>query len=218
LVDLIKSEHKKNAKPWQENEKNLLRLYYNGYGASIKCSRILAENGYSRTPCACQSQAKIWGLQTNINSGRFKDWTKEEDDFLIENAEKHSKYWLSKKLHRTVNAVIYRRKYLGINGFSKDGWYNLVETAGILGIGYKTTIDLIKNGKLKATERNDGDRRKDFWEITEDSLYQFFTTYPSFLQGRNCDMVQVLAIATKHDFKYKTEAERGRKPNHVRES
>jgi hypothetical protein len=210
LVDLVKSEYKKNSKPWQEEEKNLLRLYYNGYGASIKCSRILAENGYSRTPCACQCRAKILGLQTNINSGRFKDWTKREDNFLRETTERHSKHWQAKKLHRTVSAIVYRRKILELNGFGQDGWYNLVQTAEILGIGHKTTIDLIKNGKLKAVKRKDGDNLKDLWEISEDSLYQFFTTYPSFLQGRNCDMVQVLAIATKHDFKYKTGADSGR--------
>jgi hypothetical protein len=207
-MDLIKSERKRNALPWTEPEREILRLHYNGYGCSIKCSRIMKEHGFNRTPMACQSQAKILGLQTNINAGRSRDWTGEEDEFLKENAEKHSKYWLSGKLHRTVNSVVFRKKFLRINGFSKDGWYNLVETAGIFGINHKTTIDLINSGKLKAIRRNGVDVPKNFWEITEESLYQFLTTYPSFLQGRNCDMVQVLAIATNHDFKYKTGADR----------
>jgi len=195
-----------------EPEEEILRLNYFGYGAAKKCQRMIREQlGVERTRGSVQAKAKRMCLQTNLASKGWEEWIDTEDNYLIENAQKHSLKWLVKnmptvsKKKRTDNAIARRCKILKVNRLVKDGWYDLREVAGIFGCGINTIRKLAEEGKLKGEQRR-GKVANYVWEFQRPALKNFVMRYPSFLNGRRCDMVQIIDLASSNGIYYRTDA------------
>lgn len=76
--------------------------------------------------------------------GKARNWTKEEEEYLIEKWGTVSVKTLSKTLNRSENAIIVRKDRLGLGAFLDNGeyvtWHQLLRALGITGgSGYKIT-------------------------------------------------------------------------------
>jgi hypothetical protein len=191
---------------WVESEIEILKQEYKGKSPAHRVQKALRERSVvSRSIFAIQHKAREHNLQLVTrksfpNGG--KEWSEEDDEFLLKYRQQRSLSWLREKLKRSMAAINWRCSVLNINGDTRDGWYTLVETAEILGMQHVLLGKLIKENKMRAMRRNGKGEYKD-WEIREEDIYAFATRYPQFLQNRNCDMVQLVNILTKGGIKYK---------------
>jgi excisionase family DNA binding protein len=190
---------------WTTEEIEILRQEYNGKSPAKKCQKALKERlGKDRTTGAIQHKVKEYGLQVVClksfpKAGEF--WSAREDEFLQENRQRRSIYWLSEKMGRSLASVNWRCSVLKINADSRDGWYTMKEASEVLGIHVSVLRKLVKEDRIKAIRRNGGNTDSD-WEIKEADIYSFVTRYPQFLQNRKPDMIQLIDILTKGGIKY----------------
>jgi superfamily II DNA or RNA helicase len=93
------------AKPWTDNEKDILKQYYPIGNGVDKCLEMLP----NRTASSIKKMAIILGLK---KTGR--EWTPEEDA-IIRKYYKTEKCDVSKRLNRTRDACRHRAKMLGLS-------------------------------------------------------------------------------------------------------
>lgn len=191
---------------WDEHEISIIKKEYKGNAPAIRVQSIIKQQlGKNRSIYAIYHKAQEYNLQV-VSRAAFPKagdvWTAEEDEFLKENRQKRSIYWLSTQMKRSKASINWRCQILKINGDGREGWYTQTEVCNILDIGHIMVNKLIKEGRLKANRRNGEGEYKD-WEIREESLYSFITKFPQFLQNRHPDMVQLVDVLTKGDIKYK---------------
>ncbi len=195
-----------NPHIWSKDEVELLKQEYKGKSPAIKCHKLFKERlGSNRSVYAIQHMAQKYGLQVVFVASfprSHEKWTKEQDEFLINNRQKHSLQWLSEKLQHSTTAINFRSALLKLNGKAKDEWYSLSEVSEGLGISFVMMRNLIDSKKIRATRRN-GEGHNNDWEVREEDIYTFLTHYPQFLQNRRPDMLFVINILTKGGIKYK---------------
>ena len=90
--------------------------------------------------------------------GQARNWTKEEDEYLIEKWGTVSVKTLAKTLNRSENAIIVRKNRLGLGAFLDNGeyvtWHQLLLALGITGgSGYKITSWVKNRGFPVHTKR-----------------------------------------------------------------
>jgi hypothetical protein len=185
-------------------EDEIVRVNYVGQHALKRCHALLPH----RTCVSIGSRVRQIGIRAN-KSPYGDEWTEAESDYLKENYQKKSLTQMVKDLEgRTRTAVAQRCKVMKLNRRGRDGWYTAGEVKDILGFSDSYVAKLIKIGYLKAQRHNDNGHRGDAWEIREQAIYDFITTYPLLLQARAVDIVQLINIATKGDIKYDVGAKR----------
>jgi hypothetical protein len=198
---------------YTEAEEEILRLNYFGLYATKKCKRLIRERlGIERSIMSIQAKVQRMNLQTNLASRGWDKWNKTEDSFLVENAQKHDIKWLAKNMprrkerkQRTEHAISRRCKFLRINRLAKDGWYTLGEVAGMFGSSRNTIKKLAEEKTLKGEKRK-GEIGDHIWEFQRVALHNFVVRYPMFFNGRRCDMVQIIDLASSNGIYYRTDA------------
>jgi len=187
--------------PYTDAEKEYIRVNYKLTNESKK--KLATELG--RTFASVDRMTRLLGLQ----KWHCKYWLPEHDDYLKEVVGDLSVATIARRMNRGVNTVVRRIKFLHLHRKAKHGWYSSGEVAEILGCTSMTVRkNYIETGKLKAQPRYDCERNI-MYEIREADLKNFIIRYSFELQGRNCDMVQIVDILS-NGIKYTTGAERGR--------
>lgn len=126
-------------------------------------------------------------------------WTPEEEKFLEENYSRLSPLVISRRLHKSANAVVGKAHRLRVTNKVRDGWFTLGEVAQILGVDPGWIMRRLNNGFKLQMEPHDPERypRKGnhaAWHISEKSLRDFIRRYPEELTGRNVDFVMLVDI------------------------
>jgi hypothetical protein len=209
-LEQLRLARAKRQTDWTEPELEILRINYIGYGAAPRCQRMIRDClGRERSLSSIWAKIATMGLQMqNVLGGRL--WTEQEDEFLRQNAQKHSIAWLSENLPTAGNnirrpcAITRRCHLLKVNRNFRDDWYCCKEVAKIFGTLARTIVRLADEGLLKGTKRN-GEGKYHIWEFQRQALKTFILTYPEFLNGRRCDMVQIIDIVSSNGIKYKAE-------------
>jgi hypothetical protein len=141
-----------------------------------------------------------------VQRWRTDDWEQWEDDYLREHIGRMCCQDMAKCLHRGRGKLQSRIIYLRLGRNHRDGWFDTNDVAFGLGCSHTHVLDLINRGKLKAKQGGKGK----IWVVKKEAIYNYLTTYPMELDGKNCDMVFIVDILTDGDIKYTTGADRCR--------
>lgn len=176
---------------WTEDEKDIVRRDYRG---TNKCAALIATK-IGVTPCAVKGQVQKLGLAMD----KSPRWTQQELDRLKKLAQKYSVETISRRLHRSRNAVAVKIKRLKISRRVRDDWYTKKEVAEICGVDHKKVQTWIDSHVLKASYHN-GHRPSKYgmamWHIEYADLRRFLIKYSDELLGRNTDIQQIIWIVS----------------------
>ncbi len=175
---------------WTEDERDFVRLNYKQDNES---KRYIA-NRLGVSYHAVSGQVAKMGLAKR--SGR-KSWDEKQDDQLQELIFKHSASRVAVIMNRSENSIVVRSKRLGLHRRFRDGWYTKTEACEILGVDHKRVQSWIDCGALYAEYHNGHKPQKNgmsMWHIPEKSIYNFLRKCPQELNGRNCDIIQIVEI------------------------
>ena len=167
---------------WTKEERELLRREYRKTQESRR--ELAARLGVSEFAVA--AQITRMGIAKVIDR---RPWTPEEDERLRRLMPHKSVRRIAKIMHRSINSVAVRAKRIQAFRHIREGWYTREEVCEILGRDPRWVQRRIDNGTLKATHHHGHD-----WHIEERDLRAFIRTYCHELNGRNVDLVQVVAI------------------------
>jgi DNA-binding CsgD family transcriptional regulator len=108
-----------------------------------------------------------------------KRWTKDEENFLVENWGRLKISEISKKINRTNYSVATKAYRLNLN--SQIYHYGATEVSEILGISRKNVKVYIDQNKLKASRDKTNKKR---YVITESSIMKFMKEYKDLWDTR----------------------------------
>ena len=179
----------KHSHKWTEDERGLIRLYYNGTRESIEqLIRLTGASYYG-----------VKGQIAKLGLARIKpaDWSPEEIQKLEQMIHRYSIKIISQKLGRSMNAVKVKATRLHFSLRTRDGWYTKSEVAKICGVDHHRVQAWIDRGDLKAGYHH-GHHPTQFgsgsWHIERRHLVQFITAHCQELQGRNIDLFSILEV------------------------
>ena len=175
---------------WTEEEREIVRQEYRNTHKSRR--ELAAKLGVTEYAVAAQVSRMGLGKRTDR-----RPWTPEEDELLRELIPRKSVPGIARTMGRSVNAVTVRAKRIQASRRVRDGWYTKREVCEILGMTHKWVQRRIESGRLKATWHHERQPQQDgsgSWHIEEKDLKRFIRRYPEELNGRNVDLVQVVAI------------------------
>ena len=172
-------------KMWTEQDLEFVRVNYRHTSRSRKD----IASSLHRSEGSIDFAIRSLGLQ-QIRRTR---WSEEEDDLLRDNVGKHSVNHLSKLLHKSVNQIVSRIKTLRLHRSCRDEWYTTGDVASIIGCSRQKVRDHIASGCLKARSHYEN---RQLWEVRREDIRAFICKYPSELQNRNCDILQIVDIFT----------------------
>lgn len=175
---------------WTDEEREYVRLNYAHTHASRDA--IAAHLGVS--PCAVTGQVVRMGLSKQ--TGR-RSWTVAEMELLREIGHKYCTQKIAHMMHRSINSVTVKLKRLNVQRRERHGWYTKFDVMEICGVDHRRVQQWIDAGALKASYHH-GERPSAagarMWHIDEADLVDFLTTYPEELNGRNVDLVTIVAL------------------------
>ena len=200
----------KTPHQWTQEDLETLRMEYGPGGKTQR--EVAAQLGLS--PSQVSRQVGRMGLQKRPSG---MHWTQEEEQTLLELAEKKSAPEIARIMQRRLHGVTGQLRKLNVSRRNRNGWYTLKEVAEILGMTLMLARQFVEDGRLKATYHNGrkpGRAGGGAWHIEERDLRRFLRRHPHELQGRNVDMVQLVQILAGIEV---TEQERskGKKGNAV---
>jgi hypothetical protein len=199
VVEVINRKRSGPGYLWIEDEKNIIKLLYDGKNQSIKSIQCCIEEKYGikRTMYAIRHMAGMLGL---VQTKKVA-WSENDINKLDKMAGKYTAYKIASKLNRSVSSVCHKANELGIKLRQRIEWYTLKDVRDILGVGEDTANNWLKSNKLIASKNSD--RNTPHWHIKESDLRNFIIKYPSELTGRNVDLVQIINLLCPDDFNIK---------------
>jgi hypothetical protein len=185
---------------WTDDEREIVRRDYQGTRESAQA--IAARLGQGITWLAVRAQAGFLSVARRSDYRR-RDWTAAEDDLLWELMPKERIAVIAQRLKRSIFSVTVRAKRLGISRRTREGWYTKREVCEIVGMDHRWVQRRIDAGALKARPYNpDQPPQKNgmaMWHIAEADLRAFLVAHADELNGRNVDLVQLVAILVPDD-------------------
>jgi len=176
---------------WQVWEQDIVRREYQGTNQSADL--IAIQLGVTRY--AVKGQVAKLGLAMD----KSPRWTERDLGILEDLAGRYSIETISRRLHRSRNAIAVKLKRLKLSRRSRDGWFTKTEVAEICGVDHKKVQQWIDSEVLRASYHNGSRPQKNgmaMWHIETRDLRDFLMTYSSELLGRNTDIQQIIWIVT----------------------
>lgn len=175
---------------WTVEERDFLRREYRYTIQSLK--ELAAKMGL--TDSSIRQQLTRMGLLKL--TGR---WTEAEEAFLVENYSRLSLLTISRKLHKSSNAVVGKAHRLRVTSRVRDGWFTMQEVSRILGVDQSWIRRRMSNGFQLEMGPHDPGRppvKGSYapWHISEEALRDFIRRYPEELTGHNVDFVMLVDI------------------------
>lgn len=183
---------------WSNDELDILTQYYNSKIENTKLiiRLIKSKCGIERSVYSIRHKAGDLGLTQN--TGKSREWTRQQEEKLIGMIGKYPTRIIAKKLGRSLRSIYQKCHRLNLSNYVKYDWYSMLDVSKILGINESTVHGWILNKKLNA-KHHDGN--KFLYHIDTKDLKTFICTYPSELTGRNVDMVQLVEILCGLNYK-----------------
>jgi hypothetical protein len=178
---------------WTQDEIEYVKVKYK---RTDKSKKEIAQ-ALNRTFGSVDHIIRLLGMQKY----KCQKWSKKDDDFLIENVGDMTPNKIARLLHRTINSVVLRLKYLKLHRRNKIDWYSTGDVAEMFGCTSSLIRTYIESGKLKAQKRYDN-AKNIMWEIRRNNLREFVISYPFELNGKNCDIVQIIDLVLPNGIKY----------------
>lgn len=177
-----------NLGKWSEEDKNyVIQNYRHNWESAQQVANVL-----KRTPIAVQCMAGTLHLYNRIR----KNWSKKEDEFLVENYAQKSMHSLVNYLKRSRNSIYCRAEYLGIVRHNRNDCFTIQELVTALGVAHRTIRSWADSGQLRCeTEKADGGPVFRY-RVTRQNLKAFLKKHPLELQGKNVDMVWLIDVLT----------------------
>ena len=175
---------------WSDEEIDVVRREYQGTHAS----RDALADKLGVSPNAVARIVSQNGLAKNTDRRR---WTLDEVERLRELTEQHSINKVAKLMGRSLNSVTVKANKLHISRRDRSGWFTKKEVCEILGKDPRWVQRRIDDGTLPAFwhhGRQPQQKGASAWHIKQADLKGFLRRYPDELNGRNVDLVSVVAI------------------------
>lgn len=176
---------------WTEEQKELVRTYYNGTMESrIKLSNLTGHprNGIDKMI-----------VKLGLSLPRRRVWTSQEIKIILDNYDKRSvKYIARKLLNRSECAVIEKIKTLKLSRRMRDGWFTQEEVSEILGVDSQKVRGWIRRGELQAKPQHHDTFSiyRATIRIELKSLKKFIIEHASELTGRNVNISLLVYVLT----------------------
>lgn len=176
---------------WTEEEDSLLRREYRYTLRSLK--DLALKVGATRDSVR-QRLTRLGLLRLTVLK-----WTPEEQRYLEENYSRLSVTVISRRLHRSPNAVAGKAHRLEVTNRVRSGWFTMQEAAQVLGVDQGWLHRRMNNGfrfKIKPHNPERSPKQGSYapWHISERSLRNFIRKYPEELTGHNVDFVMLVDI------------------------
>jgi len=177
---------------WTPERDQLLRDRYDSRIRN-RAGEIAVELGWPGW--AVKRRAQELGLSVSWPADR-RDWTQEEEGFLLEHAGSRHVNWMAKKLKRSLTSVVVKLKRMQISRRWREG-YTLQELQLCFGTDHHVIDRWIREGKLvgrrRGTERNGTGGRDggpaDAWVFTDEDLVTFIRNHPMAFELRKVDQL-----------------------------
>ena len=137
----------KTPHQWTQEDLETLRREYGPGGKTQR--EVAAQLGLS--PAQVSRQVGRMGLERRPSGVR---WTPEEQQTLLELAERKSAAQIARIMGRTLHGVIGQMRKLNVSRRSRSGWYTLKEVAEVLGMTLMLARQFVEDGRLRATYHN----------------------------------------------------------------
>lgn len=187
---IFRKGHWVHTHNWTEEERDFLRREYRYTIQSLKelASKMGMTNSSIRHQLTRMGLLKLTGR-----------WTENDEKFLEENYSRLSLLTISRKLHKSPNAVVGKAHRLQVTSRVRDGWFTLQEVSQILGVDQNWIHRRMNNGfKFEIEPHNPSTSPKKGsyspWHISEEALRDFIRRYPEELTGHNVDFVMLIDI------------------------
>jgi len=174
----------------------LIRRYYNS--GEMRHKELAAKLGV--TGPALKYRAACLGLTRRNIMRTFRRFDEQDDITIHKMAGEYTIGSIAERLNRSPQAILDRMSYLGLrcSAESREGWYTCSDVALILGMNETTVRNMIKRGMLKAhthwgKETAYGSGRE-CWHVAREALKDFICKYPTTLNGRQVDFVQLVDV------------------------
>jgi hypothetical protein len=191
-MTLSVAEVRESRHQWTKEERELVRLHYDGTRESvIRLQSLIGASFYG-----VKGQIEKQGLARVEHI----EWSPEELKRLEEMVPHYSVKTIAQKLGRSDNAVKVKATRLHFSMRYRDGWYTKAEVAEICGVDHKKVQGWIGSGDLKASWHHGHKPSKHgsgAWHIEREDLASFIRARCHELQGRNIDlsiMLEVLGV------------------------
>jgi hypothetical protein len=176
---------------WTNEERDYVRDNYRRCRSSVQS---IAQH-LNRTSTSVLSQIP----KLAITNGRpnYKEWSEKELNTLHEYYGELPMWKLEDMFGRSASAIHNKAYKVGIKRCLRSDWYTVDDVRLICAVAQRTITGWIKNGQLLATSevnREFGNVR--IHRISKEALRDFIRRYPTELQGRNVDMIQLVEILT----------------------
>jgi len=162
---------------WTAEQDELIRKRYDSRTETITdLARI-----FSVPRWAVRRRAGMLGVS------RVKElpWSSEEVAFLEANYSKKSVFWISKKLHRSVTAILMKKRRLGLR--KTDDGYTLRMVCEGFGVDHHKVGRWIKQGWLKPRGRGVDRPQGDYRFFTDEALRRFVRKHPDQIDLRRVE-------------------------------
>jgi len=175
---------------WTEEDREFIRVNY----AHTRDSKRAIGKVLGVSEFAIAGQIVLMGICKRTDR---RLWTAKEEERLEKLIPLYPTTRIAKMMHRSINAIAVKAKRLDFSLRDRDGWFTAKEVCEILGVDRKWLRWRIESGILKATHHYGHLTVKGngaMYHIEREDLKAFIRRYPTELNGRNVDMMQIVDI------------------------
>jgi len=112
-----------------------------------------------------------------------KEWTKQEEFFLISNAARKPVSYISKKLERSISSITSKARKMGVNLF--QGTYTIRGVCRELGCGRYIVWKIIDELNMRIKRRGVTAKKDGYCMISDEQLEKICDGYDSYLECRD---------------------------------
>ena len=191
MVTTLAKVDKKNAgkfPQYTEEELKIISQFFDGSRLKTeKIRQIIKERfGVERTYFSVRHKAAQIGMTRGKNNIR---WTNAQEEELASLLSNYTVRQIAKKLGRSLRSIHQKCNELRLSTRQRSDWYVMTEVCEIFGVVDDTVMRWINSNKLKASHFGDN-----MWKIEKEQLKKFIRRYPSEINGRSTDIMQLVEI------------------------
>lgn len=172
---------------WTPEKDAVMREKYDG---RIGCSEPIA-HAFGWPAWVIKRRAATLGL---TKPKPRRDWTPEEEAFLLEHAGTRHVNWIAKKLGRTLASVAMKLKHEHMSRAIREG-YTMRELETCFGVDHRAISRWVHSGKLQVQKRG-YDTDRDAWAVTDAALVRFIMDNPMAFELRRVDQLWFMDLIT----------------------
>ncbi|MEO8602654.1 MAG: hypothetical protein ABI629_08765 [bacterium] len=176
---------------WTPERDRILRERYDSHVRG-RADEIAAGFGWPKW--VVSKRAIALGLSRPSWETTRRDWTEEEERFLVANAGRRHVHWMAKQLKRSLTSVVLKIKRMKISQRWREG-YTLRELVLCFGTDHHVIERWVREERLKVRKRGT-DRERDAWFVTDADILRFVLEHPLTFELRKVDQLWFMDLIT----------------------